>query len=579
VIAVPGQTYLYRRGAAYWFRRRVPPGLQEALGRQDWRESLRTNNLAEAKAKLNLRAVATDREIAAATFRLSGTCSPPLSEEHAIRIARGLLAEWLASDEKSRLNSGAAHQENVDKWMEARSADMREDLAGGNHRAVAPEVSSALHESGLHYSELDPSFLLLARELLKVRVMYVNAVAERQRGWIVESPAIATQYGDPVRANRNMVTVRQLIAAYRTEREREHGKESTDRKYGHIFRALEEVLGSETPIRGVTRASCRAVRDLLERVPANSSKKYPGLALRDAAEVGQRGGAPRLAPNTVGSYMNNLSAMLNWAVNEEWLERNPAKGLISKDKPTVQRRGMTPDELQVIFRALMGEREALPWRFWVPALALFTGARAAELCQLLVTDVVEVHGTSCLDLSEFDQAGARVSDKSLKTATSKRFVPVHPQLVAAGFLEFVTAAREEGRERLFPDLVRGPKDSYSHELSKWFGRFMDDVGLTQPALVFHSFRHGFRDACRFADIAEDTARALGGWAGNNQAAAYGDRGAVPVLNRAINKISFGDFLLPEKTPADNINDAPGEDGRKPSRAKPAPRAKGLSHES
>lgn len=56
---------------------------------------------------------------------------------------------------------------------------------------------------------------------------------------------------------------------------------------------------------------------------------------------------------------------------------------------------------------------------------------------------------------------------------------------------------------------------------------MDRVGLSDPALVYHSFRHGFRDACRSADISEEAAHALGGWATVNQGQRYGNRGAVP----------------------------------------------------
>lgn len=37
-------------------------------------------------------------------------------------------------------------------------------------------------------------------------------------------------------------TVAELIRAFKAERDARHGEESTDRKYNHIFRCLEEVL-------------------------------------------------------------------------------------------------------------------------------------------------------------------------------------------------------------------------------------------------------------------------------------------------------------------------------------------------
>lgn len=156
---------------------------------------------------------------------------------------------------------------------------------------------------------------------------------------------------------------------------------------------------------------------------------------------------------------------------------------------------------------------------------------------------MEVHGTPCLNLSLFDADGRRVVGKRLKTATSERYVPLHPCLLDAGFGAFV--AEQEPSGRLFPTLQEGPDGRYSHGFSKWFGRFKKRVGFKEPALVFHSFRHGFRDACRNAEIAEETALALGGWATVGQATKYGDRGMVPVLDRAIRKLEFGGFTLPE----------------------------------
>lgn len=46
------------------------------------------------------------------------------------------------------------------------------------------------------------------------------------------------------------------------------------------------------------------------------------------------------------------------------------------------------------------------------------------------------------------------------------------------------------------------------------------------------------------DIGDYARRALGGWAAINEATKYGNRGAVPNLDRAMKTISFGGFVLP-----------------------------------
>ncbi|MBX3485782.1 site-specific integrase [Phenylobacterium sp.] len=340
--------------------------------------------------------------------------------------------------------------------------------------------------------------------------------------------------------------VSDLIAVFRAEREALYGVESTARKYDLLFDVMEEVIGRDLPVRSIKRQHCVEVLTFLKTFPSNKMKKKAlrDLSLRDAVEYARVHNLASLAPNTVGSYMQNLTAILRWAERGDWGVRVAlAEGLIDRRSAQVKRRGFEPDELRKLFTALSVFKTTSPAKFWVPALAAFTGARAGEICQLRAADVIEVNGVACLNLSEFDAGGERAADKRLKTAASERMVPLHKTLLDAGFLEFVE--KQKGETRLFSELRAGSKGSYSHGFSKWFGRFKKGVGFSGRALVFHSFRHGFRDACRRAEIPEETALALGGWAGINQATNYGDRSAVPVLEKAVQKIEYGDFDLME----------------------------------
>src|SRR5690606_21244024 len=130
-------------------------------------------------------------------------------------------------------------------------------------------------------------------------------------------------------------TVAEVIEKFQVEKKRQIGEEAVDRRYAHIFKALNETLGKAKPIRAVTRDDCRAVRDCLERVPTSAGKKWPGLTLAEAVakadEIDAKAGEEvvmRLAPNTVRSYLVNLSAVMNWSVDENYIDANPTKGLI-----------------------------------------------------------------------------------------------------------------------------------------------------------------------------------------------------------------------------------------------------------
>ena len=46
--------------------------------------------------------------------------------------------------------------------------------------------------------------------------------------------------------------------------------------------------------------------------------------------------------------------------------------------------------------------------------------------------------------------------------------------------------------------------------SKWFGRYLRDVGIKDRSKVFHSFRHGFKDALRSGKVGRELHDALTG---------------------------------------------------------------------
>lgn len=229
--AVPGYSHLYRRGAIYWLRRRVPTDLREHLSFPEWKETLRTSRLEDAKERLRTRLVEIDREIATARAKAVGAPQPPLTRQEAATIARNHLAEWLSGDEEARLEKGEAAFEDVGAWLEAAGDVPALALAAGNWRTMARTAEMALEEIGRWYPADDPSRQLLAHELLKARVRFVELVTLRQRGEVVETPEetdlpTAVTRSSPA-SPEETVGLRDLIARFRLAREMEYGEEST----------------------------------------------------------------------------------------------------------------------------------------------------------------------------------------------------------------------------------------------------------------------------------------------------------------------------------------------------------------
>ncbi|WP_232479977.1 site-specific integrase, partial [Sphingomonas sp. TX0522] len=325
--------------------------------------------------------------------------------------------------------------------------------------------------------------------------------------------------------------------------------------YRTTFATVCSILGSETPIKLISRDGCRQVLRVLQALPPNSRKRWPGISPVDvAADAHQRGVAPMSAANC-NEYMNKLSSLLNWAVREEMIDRNPARGLRVADRRLARekRDPFTLPQLSAIFTAplytgckddglgyaVVGPNRPRRGRFWIPLIALWSGMRQAEICQLLTADVRSIENVLCFVVSDVDGGSKR-----LKTAASRRLVPVHPELMRIGFAHYVSERRRSGDCRLFPDLSLDSLGLYSGKFAKWFARFLASTNAAAPGACFHGFRHSFRDALRDARIDRDIALTLGGWttssgsSGGGVADAYGRGYRSSALNDAISKIAY-----------------------------------------
>ena len=320
------------------------------------------------------------------------------------------------------------------------------------------------------------------------------------------------------------------------------------------------VLGADTPVRSITRAHCRNLFDTLRWLPRNASKLHPHLGpIEIAADAKARGRTDLISPSNINAYLNKLCGVFNWAVKEEMIDRNPAQGLKVPD-PTLRREKRLPFsavQLQAIFSAPLysgcrddGHGYAVPGsarprnaRFWIPLIALYCGLRLNEACQLDVADVKEVEKTACFAITE--ASDSHESDKRLKTASSTRLVPLHPQLLALGLMAFVQSRRQGGDTKLFPEISPGATGYRSAAFSAWFARFVEKAGASSTKTCFHSFRHTFRDALREARVERDIALALGGWVGSSGnssatsvADSYGSGYRVSTLFEALSRVSY-----------------------------------------
>src|SRR6266567_2977140 len=89
--------------------------------------------------------------------------------------------------------------------------------------------------------------------------------------------------------------------------------------------------------------------------------------------------------------------------------------------------------------------------FWLPLLALFTGARRSELAALAAENVdTQSYNVPVITITEDKKHRKRV-----KTRTSLRTIPLRSELLQLGFLEFAREVQERGGRQawLFPEIA------------------------------------------------------------------------------------------------------------------------------
>lgn len=241
---------------------------------------------------------------------------------------------------------------------------------------------------------------------------------------------------------------------------------------------------------------------------------------------------------TIREYMVLTRALFQYAVDKEYLEKNPVLKRMVPDKKKrkkEQRLPFTADDLELIFNVstYLNFTNPRPALFWLPILGLYTGCRIEELCQLYCDDVKKVDGIWCLDINDDN-------DKQLKNEPSERIVPLHPFLVEEfGFHKYVAKVRRGKHQRVFYGESKR-SNKYGHYVSCRFGDYKKKLGFDEKK-VFHSFRHNFTDLLYKNEVMETMIEEITGRAGKTETSKRYAKGyrIKTLYEEAILKLDYG----------------------------------------
>lgn len=529
---VYGQTHLQKRGSQYYFRIRIPLDLLPHYdGKRELKASLRTADKREATRMCQLRALEANSEFdrlrhqhATAHGRIPPRRITHIDQAFIDQFRTRWLHEVLANDDAWR-SAGINAEEfaELQAQTEETQKALQTALARGDTAQVAPALHGMLHLLGIELDVTEADYRRLAYAYLQTLAQGTDLIRRRNAGEVVDTRTIVTE------DNAYPLTP------------------ATTGKPGLL--ALHEYWRCAAPRPQKTSdtylATVKLFIDIVGDKPADQLRKADFVLFKDRLQERQ------LHHKTVANKLVHLKAILNHAVANDKLEANPASA-VRVAKPKIEALSRLPfdaDDLKILLACplyVSGERPkagAGEAAAWLPLLALYSGARENELGQLLVGDVLK-DPVAGYYLNIIDEPDGE-SRKTVKTAGSRRKVPLHPELVKAGFIRYRDHIAKSGSERLFPELKPDRHGHATGNWSKWFGRYLrGTIGITDPRKVFHSFRHTFKDACRDAGLPEDVHDALTGHVNDSVSRGYGSGHSLKVLAQAMAKIKYPGLGLP-----------------------------------
>jgi integrase len=268
-----------------------------------------------------------------------------------------------------------------------------------------------------------------------------------------------------------------------------------------------------------------AIDNLIDFLGNNDARKVTKRNLLNWRDALLKGGK---SPKTVSNvYLASTRAMLKWAYENALLATNEGETVRQEVPRKIMSRekGYTATEATKLLKASIGykpttshnpsNRESahlIAAKRWIPLLCAFTGARVTEMAQLRKEDVRQ----------DGDRWIIRITPEAGSVKTGEyRDVPLHGQIVALGFIDFLKAAKSEPmfHGATEPDKFLANARATSGRLSEW----LREAGLVpdgvQPS---HGWRHRFKTVARELGLSDRTIDAIQGHAGRTAGDNYGD---------------------------------------------------------
>ncbi|MDR3410630.1 MAG: site-specific integrase [Formivibrio sp.] len=565
--------FLLRRGDTFAFRLRVPQHLRPVLGCREIVRSLKTQNKQEAaplalvwagKVKTIFAACESmTRPITAAALKRLLTYDDPAkavtellpllerSESDDIDLAETGLDESDRADFQNLLNGVTVSELNQLVDHADRIAPPAPLAPLAPHRPISGNTIEELSRNAkAHYKEKRE------KELQRKKDETDEAKQEKQKRIIAAIDRIRSRFAVQ---NAEIATLREtndvLAKAVSSPSMPPKPKKTVSLTWEDLIQKwIVARKPAETSISGY-RSSVNAFTTLfpdlkIEDLQPHHFEEYRAKRAEGFSKL------KSVLGTTIQKDESFFTTLLGYAVKAKCIDKIPLSELDpikleQGDEKEV--RPYTDSEIQIVFNSPIYTADHTPissvqegrGHFWLPILMAYTGARIEELCQLIAAQVDEHEGTHCLLIYP--------SRTRIKNNHSRRFVPLHDELLKLGFADHVARLRKEhgSQAPLFPGLkIKPSTGKVADAFSKWFDRHVVKLGIQKKVMTklqteehlhaCHSLRTTFINNMRSAEgnYRKDLERLIVGHEGEDVHDQNYDGAAMAALKRLIDTVQY-----------------------------------------
>jgi integrase len=338
------------------------------------------------------------------------------------------------------------------------------------------------------------------------------------------------------------LSVADVAARYLTERQRDPRAKMTAQTEAQVrttFRLFADHMAGAS-FRDVTREHAGTFLDALASLHPHYGRQSGAadLSLADLLKKYPAKDDAGLSNKTINRHQSALKTLFRWARKRGHFEgENPFDDLARARAPLSKTtwQPFTSAELTSLFAGAAFEtlpaiRTLATARPWIMAVALFSGMRQGEICELDAEDIDTRNGIPYFNIT------------AAKSEAGVRLVPIHSTLIKLGFLDYVKGA---GSGPLFPGIApAGPDKKRAHTLASRFPAFRRKQGVDRPRVAFHSFRKNFVRALEIAKVDRDRAALIVGHERGFTFRVYNPEGLdMSTLCEVVEAVNFPGFSL------------------------------------